>query len=255
MIDDICIAIYDKDYIAPKEFLDYINDLNFNVIGKFANFKNMENYLPICNCILLFEKQILSAYILNRLEQIKAFHKIIIFTDQKLNISFEFDYAFDIPFDLDFAAETIRAIAKKETIIVNKDISLKAINKQTDLRPVVSQVLYSIQITPNLKGFHYLRDAIIMTVKNAFVLKGIMKSLYPAIAVKYSSTNERVERSIRHAIEVCFTKAELNYIQKIFGNTVSFEKSRPTNSEFIARIADHINISLLPRQEDKISAP
>ena len=92
------------------------------------------------------------------------------------------------------------------------------------------------------KGYHYLRDAIIMAVNDMDVLNAITKILYPTVAKKYQTTSSRVERAIRHAIEVAWSRGKLDTLDELFGYTVSTGKGKPTNSEFIALIADTIQL-------------
>lgn len=114
--------------------------------------------------------------------------------------------------------------------------------RETDLEERVTTMLHEIGIPAHIKGYHYLRDAIMMAVKDMDVLNAITKVLYPTVAKKYQTTSSRVERAIRHAIEVAWSRGELETIDQLFGYTVSTGKGKPTNSEFIALIADTIQL-------------
>lgn len=113
----------------------------------------------------------------------------------------------------------------------------------------MTQILHEIGIPAHIKGYQYLRDAIILSVNDMEMLNSITKILYPTIAKKYQTTSSRVERAIRHAIEVAWSRGKMDTIDALFGYTVSTGKGKPTNSEFIALIADklrldyHINAS------------
>lgn len=111
-----------------------------------------------------------------------------------------------------------------------------------DLESRVTNMLHEIGIPAHIKGYHYLRDAIIMAVKDMDVLNAITKILYPTVAKKYQTTSSRVERAIRHAIEVAWSRGKLDTLDELFGYTVSTGKGKPTNSEFIALIADTIQL-------------
>ncbi len=125
---------------------------------------------------------------------------------------------------------------KIEEIIENTQI------REDDLENRVTDMLHEIGIPAHIKGYHYLRDAIIMAVEDMDVLNAITKVLYPTVAKKYQTTSSRVERAIRHAIEVAWSRGKLDTLDELFGYTVSNGKGKPTNSEFIALIADTIQL-------------
>ncbi|MDI6602177.1 MAG: sporulation initiation factor Spo0A C-terminal domain-containing protein, partial [Thermoanaerobacteraceae bacterium] len=99
-------------------------------------------------------------------------------------------------------------------------------------------------VPAHIKGYVYLRDAIMMVINNMDLLGAVTKELYPAIAKKYNTTSSRVERAIRHAIEVAWGRGKLETIDNIFGYTIQNDKGKPTNSEFIAMIADKLRLEL-----------
>ena len=106
----------------------------------------------------------------------------------------------------------------------------------------VTQILHEIGVPAHIKGYQYLRDAIAISVMDQEMLTSVTKVLYPNIAKKYQTTSSRVERAIRHAIEVAWSRGELEVINEIFGYTVSNGKGKPTNSEFIALLSDKIRL-------------
>ncbi len=110
------------------------------------------------------------------------------------------------------------------------------------LESKVTNMIHEIGIPAHIKGYHYLRDAIIMSVEDMDVLNAITKILYPTVAKKHQTTASRVERAIRHAIEVAWGRGKLDTLDELFGYTVSNGKGKPTNSEFIALIADTIRL-------------
>lgn len=114
--------------------------------------------------------------------------------------------------------------------------------REKDLENRVTNMLHEIGIPAHIKGYHYLRDSIIMAVEDMDVLNAITKVLYPTVAKKNQTTSSRVERAIRHAIEVAWSRGKLDTIDELFGYTVSTGKGKPTNSEFIALIADTIQL-------------
>lgn len=113
---------------------------------------------------------------------------------------------------------------------------------QEHLETEVTDLIHEVGVPAHIKGYHYLRDSILMTVKDPEMLSSITKILYPTIAKKHQTTPSRVERAIRHAIEVAWNRGNIDMINEMFGYTVSTGKGKPTNSEFIALIADKIRL-------------
>jgi len=108
----------------------------------------------------------------------------------------------------------------------------------------VTHAIHRIGIPPHIRGYHYVREAILMVLKDMTLLKAVTTRLYPLIADKYGTRPTRVERALRHAIEVAWSRGDMEAIQEYFGFTVNSEKGKPTNSEFIAMIADRIKICM-----------
>ena len=114
--------------------------------------------------------------------------------------------------------------------------------QERNLELDVTNIIHEIGVPAHIKGYQYLRDAIILSVEDMEMLNSITKILYPTIAKKYQTTPSRVERAIRHAIEVAWSRGKMDTIDELFGYTVSTGKGKPTNSEFIALIADKIRL-------------
>jgi two-component system response regulator (stage 0 sporulation protein A) len=113
---------------------------------------------------------------------------------------------------------------------------------EENLENKVTSMIHEIGIPAHIKGYHYLRDAIMMAVEDMDVLNAITKILYPTVAKKHHTTSSRVERAIRHAIEVAWSRGKVDVLDELFAYTVSYGKGKPTNSEFIALIADTIRL-------------
>lgn len=112
------------------------------------------------------------------------------------------------------------------------------------LKNLVTSVIHEIGVPAHIKGYQYLREAIIIAVNDMEVINAVTKVLYPAVAKRFGTTPSRVERAIRHAIEVAWDRGDLETLQKYFGYTVSNAKGKPTNSEFIAMIADRLVLEM-----------
>ncbi len=121
----------------------------------------------------------------------------------------------------------------------------RKVDPDLDLEMRVTNIIHEIGVPAHIKGYQYLREAIIMTVKDMETINAITKVLYPTVAKKYNTTSSRVERAIRHAIEVAWDRGDIEVLNNFFGYTVSNSKGKPTNSEFISMIADRIRLQML----------
>jgi len=116
-----------------------------------------------------------------------------------------------------------------------------------DLEAQVTQIIHKVGIPAHIKGYQYLRFAIMMVVKNNRVINEVTKTLYPTVAAEFNTTPSRVERAIRHAIEVAWDRGDVDMLNSFFGYTVQNTKGKPTNSEFIAMIADNLRLKIKSR--------
>ncbi len=148
------------------------------------------------------------------------------------------DYYVLKPFNLEVLVNRIRQL------VLGRDARATAPPRSRSLDVEVTNIIHEIGIPAHIKGYLYLRDAIIMVVGKVELLGAVTKELYPSIAEKYKTTPSRVERAIRHAIEVAWSRGNLETINNLFGYTVNLERGKPTNSEFIAMVADKLRISL-----------
>ena len=112
------------------------------------------------------------------------------------------------------------------------------------LEELVTSIIHEVGVPAHIKGYQYVREAIMITVENMDVINSVTKVLYPEVAKRYNTTASRVERAIRHAIEVAWDRGDLETLQRFFGYTVSNAKGKPTNSEFIAMISDRIRLQM-----------
>lgn len=149
------------------------------------------------------------------------------------------DYYILKPFDFDILAERLRQLFNKPRSLSKRPI-VRDRDKSQDA--TVTTMMHELGIPAHIKGYLYLRDAIVMVTGRVELLSKVTKELYPSIADKYTTTPSRVERAIRHAIEVAWDRGNMDYIQRVFGHTISQEKGKPTNSEFIAMVADRIRM-------------
>ena len=167
------------------------------------------------------------------------------------------DYYVVKPFDIEVLIQRIREIKffranqmagnnffVKEQRQKYIDLSKQDDKKEENLEALVTNLIHEVGVPAHIKGYQYLREAIMMVVNDIDVINQITKSLYPKIALKFNTTPSRVERAIRHAIEVAWGRGQTEIVEGIFGYTISAAKGKPTNSEFIAMIADKLRLEL-----------
>lgn len=147
------------------------------------------------------------------------------------------------PFDLDNLTSNILEVSGKSNAVSKKTATMASTsNEKPDLNANITSIIHEIGVPAHIKGYMYLREAITMVYNDIELLGSITKVLYPDIAKEYKTTSSRVERAIRHAIEVAWSRGNYEAISQIFGYTVSMSKAKPTNSEFIAMVADKLRI-------------
>jgi two-component system response regulator (stage 0 sporulation protein A) len=152
-------------------------------------------------------------------------------------------YYFIKPFDINIMAERIIKLSgwqtEKTPLMVDKTCIT-----DSDLEVMVTDIIHQIGVPAHIKGYHYLREAIILSIKNSEIINSVTKLLYPTVAKKYATTPSRVERAIRHAIEVAWDRGDIDVLNGYFGYTIQVERGKPTNSEFIAMISDKMRLKL-----------
>lgn len=136
---------------------------------------------------------------------------------------------------------TFEALENHMLTIYNSK-SDKLIVNNKDLKQAITTLLHSLGIPSHIKGYLYIRDGVDLMFNNPSMIGAITKELYPEIASKYETTSSRVERAIRHAIEVSWSRGDYDLMESLFGHSVDYDKAKPTNSEFIATIADKLRL-------------
>ena len=157
------------------------------------------------------------------------------------------DYYILKPFDNETVVNRIKRVKTRQLRASSKAKKVNAYESQKaymerNLETDVTNIIHEVGVPAHIKGYQYLRDAIIMSVGDMEMLNSITKILYPTIAKRHQTTPSRVERAIRHAIEVAWSRGKMDTIDELFGYTVNNGKGKPTNSEFIALIADKIRL-------------
>ena len=142
------------------------------------------------------------------------------------------------PFDLDVLGNRVRQLANGNG--GSRVVSLQPKSRNLDVD--VTNLIHQMGVPAHVRGYQYLRDAIINVIQEMTLLGAVTKELYPMIAEKYNTTPSRVERAIRHAIELAWDRGNVELMNKVFGYTIDVERGKPTNSEFIAMVADRLRV-------------
>ncbi len=150
-------------------------------------------------------------------------------------------YYFLKPFDADEMATRILALSATENKI---EPFRKPASATSSLEMRVTEIIHQIGVPAHIKGYQYLRDSILMAIEDEEIINAVTKRLYPAVAKKHATTSSRVERAIRHAIEVAWDRGDVDVLNSYFGYTIHTGRGKPTNSEFIAMISDKFRLQL-----------
>ena len=260
-MDKLNIAIAD-DNAKDLQLLDKIvsSDEELNVVGKAGNgedlydiIKKQEPDVVLLDLVMPKVDGLTVMERVNKDQEIRKHPAFIVITavGQEKITEDAFDLGADYyilkPFDNEMVINRIKHTRVKKDRNFAKVQKVNAYESKKEymernLETDVTNIIHEIGVPAHIKGYQYLRDAIVMSVQDIEMLNSITKVLYPTIAKKYDTTTSRVERAIRHAIEVAWSRGKLDTLDELFGYTVSNGKGKPTNSEFIALIADTIQL-------------
>ena len=148
------------------------------------------------------------------------------------------DYYFLKPFDAGAMSQRILTLCGEHT----EPATGRPVSRNLEMQ--VTEIIHQIGVPAHIKGYQYLRDAILMAIEDGEIINAVTKRLYPAVAKRHGTTSSRVERAIRHAIEVAWDRGDVDTLTAYFGYTIHNERGKPTNSEFIAMIADKFRLQL-----------
>lgn len=255
----ISVAIAD-DNERMVEILDSIvkKDSDLRIVGKANNGEDVYHMIkekePDVVLLDLIMPKLDGLSVMERINQdqtIKKHPKFIVIsaigqegiTEDAFNLGAH--YYIMKPFDNDMVLNRVRSIknytsARQVKVSSDKNSALGLTIE--NLESEVTDMIHEVGVPAHIKGYHYLRDAILMVIEDPDMLNSITKILYPTIAKRNQTTPSRVERAIRHAIEVAWSRGNMDIINTLFSYTVSTGKGKPTNSEFIALIADKIRL-------------
>ena len=154
------------------------------------------------------------------------------------------DYYFLKPVEAEVLAERVVQLSGWTSVKPVQPVAVSPFPGEPDLEIVVSDIMHQIGVPAHIKGYQYLRTAIIMSVSDTEMLNSVTKMLYPTVAKHYNTTSSRVERAIRHAIEVAWDRGDIDVLSSYFGYTVQNTRGKPTNSEFIVMMADKLRLRM-----------
>ena len=146
------------------------------------------------------------------------------------------------PFDMNSLCEHLRSLLEARQKSAAPTSATPVESSTPDIETQVTKIIHQIGVPAHIKGYQYLRTAILLTIQDSDIINSVTKVLYPSVAKKYQTTTSRVERAIRHAIEVAWDRGDVDTLNSYFGYTIQNNRGKPTNSEFIAMIADNLRL-------------
>lgn len=248
MIKQVKVVVVDDNEAVIRSVKEYFrNSEIISVIGGFTNGKDALNYLlqnPDQYDLLMLDLILTQFDGIRILEELKNHNinkKIMVLSSFKDDFtmrrvqSLGANYFMLKPVDMDIVNSRIM------DLVSHKDeMNLVKANK---IEIEVSTLLHDLGIPSHVRGYQYIREGVMLLYANDGVTSLVTKEIYPKIANKYQTTSSRVERAIRHAIEISWTRGDIKLMEDIFGNSVDFDRSRPTNSEFLSTLADRFKLN------------
>lgn len=240
------VVIDDNEVVTGSVKKYFCGNEVINVVGIYNNGKKGLEYLlryPDQYDLVILDillPEIDGLRILEELKNRGIDKKIIVLSSYKDDYSIKraqalgSDYYMLKPFDLGSLETRIKDVFEKET--------LERIVQRNDVEVEISVLLHSLGIPSHVRGYQYIREGILLIYESDNIVTLVTKEIYPEIANKFETTASRVERAIRHAIEISWIRGDLKLMEKIFGNSIDFERSKPTNSEFLTTIADRLKL-------------
>ena len=250
-MQNIKLLIAEENENNQSLITDYLQQEGyFNVIGRYDDESKILNTLKVVQIdiliINLFKSKFDGVKIIEQLRYndseylipkriVAVTHFISNYVNAKLN-DLNVDYLAVEPVQLESFSNVLKEMALSSDDVIDNNYDPNLDGETTD-------ILHEVGVPAHIKGYLYLREAITMVYHNLDILGSITKVLYPDVAKKFNTTSSRVERAIRHAIEIAWVRGNVEAISEIFSYTISYNKSKPTNSEFIAMIADRLRLN------------
>lgn len=236
-----------REYFSEQEDIELVGVAN-NGVEALKKIKEEEPNVLVLDIIM---PHLDGIGVLEKLNEVEVRPKVIMLTafgqesmTQKA-VELGADYYILKPFDIDVLANRIRQLGNifVTTPQPQRTLNVQPANKVKNLEVEVTNIIHQMGVPAHIKGYQYLRDAILLVINEVSLLGAVTKELYPMIAERYTTTPSRVERAIRHAIELAWDRGNVEMMNKFFGYTINLDRGKPTNSEFIAMVADKLRLS------------
>ena len=153
-------------------------------------------------------------------------------------------YFFLKPFDTEVLVERVVQLTGIRKMGALSSTVMPFVKSEPDIEMMVTEIIHQIGVPAHIKGYHYLRESIMLCIEDVDIINSVTKQLYPTVAKRFNTTSSRVERAIRHAIEVAWDRGDVDILNSYFGYTIHNQRGKPTNSEFIALISDKLTLRL-----------
>lgn len=240
MIDDNeSIISKTKEYFSSHAVINVVKTISNGKEGLDYVLNNKDEFDLILMDIIMPEVDGIT--ILEEMQKNNIKKKVIVLTSYKKESTirmvsrYDVDYYMLKPFDSSALEKRIL-----EVVAPNEE---KVEIKSSKVEIEISKLLHSLGIPSHIKGYQYIRESVYMMYENPDMIGGITKTIYPEIAIRFDTTASRVERAIRHAIEVSWARGDYDLMEELFGHSVDYDRSKPTNSEFIATLADNLRLN------------
>lgn len=252
MAGKVKILIGDNSIDAGKLYKDALKEAGFEVILEEKDGLKIVDaivkYAPDIVLMDMFLQNIDAIAVMNKVKSSSMTKKPKFFTMSSFDNEFlEKElmsagalYCFLKPFDVKILIERIKQFSGFH--MNEAEVETQAPAASVDMEMIVTEIIHQVGVPAHIKGYHYLRHAILLSIQNPDYINSVTKVLYPEVARKFKTTSSRVERAIRHAIEVAWDRGDLDTLNSYFGYTVHIGRGKPTNSEFIAMIADKLRL-------------
>lgn len=226
-----------KKYFSCHAVINIVNTFESGKEGLEYILNNQDSYDMLVMDILMPEVDGIT--ILETMKEKNIKKKVIVLSSYKNEATIRMLNKFDVDYYMIKPLDE-KVLEKRIMEIVNPEEESEMKDSKVEIE--ISKLLHSLGIPSHIRGYQYIRESIYMMYENPDMIGGITKSIYPEIAVRFDTTASRVERAIRHAIEVSWSRGDYELMEELFGHSVDYDRSKPTNSEFIATLADNLRL-------------
>lgn len=227
-----------KKYFSSHAVIDIVESATNGKEGLDIILKSPEKYDLILMDLIMPE--IDGLQILATMQEHNIKKKVIVLTSYKEDYAIKQTSLYGVNYYM-LKPFSLESLEKRILEVIESDESILS-DLSKDVQISISKLLHNLGVPSHIKGYQYIRESIYLMYKNPELNGGITKEVYPEIALKFATTSSRVERAIRHAIEVSWNRGDYDLMEEIFGHSVDYDRAKPTNSEFIATLADKLRM-------------